>query len=297
MNCSLANLQNPKRSVARENLATQPQGLSVDGRPCFPQSGCLGNLVEPFALIHERGIRDYAALYSMDQPTTEILVRNAATIVEAQCAGEMKDGKWRGQSGSQRDFVALMDPGRTISDEDVVAAVAKQFSLVLRLKPTEEQTSRYLKLFENCAKDGDRREALQTVLQAVLLQTAANYRSESGDGEADASGRRRLSPRELAEALSLALNDDWVREFFGAADKGSWKRPNRSRPSFAMFLITAIAAQGCSDSSASTSTMPVLRKSSRIICLDSKNERTISRKCVAGFAQGAGVSRFKAHAG
>ena len=54
----------------------------------------------------------------------------------------------------------------------------------------------------------------------MLLQTAANYRSESGDGEPDASGRRRLSPRELAEALSLALNDDWVREFFDAADKG-----------------------------------------------------------------------------
>ena len=33
-----------------------------------------GNLVEPFALIHEHGIRDYASLYSMDQPTTEILV-------------------------------------------------------------------------------------------------------------------------------------------------------------------------------------------------------------------------------
>ena len=179
-----------------------------------------GNLVDPFALINERGIRDYAALYSTDQPTTEILVRNAATIVEAQCAGEMKDGKWRGLSGSQHEFVTMMDPGRTISDEDVVAAVAKQFSLVLRLKPTAEQTSRYLKLFENCTKDGDRREALKTVLQAVLLQTAANYRSESGDGEADASGRRRLSPRELAEALSLALNDDWVREFFDAADKG-----------------------------------------------------------------------------
>ena len=65
-----------------------------------------GNLVEPFALIHEHGIRDYAALYSMDQPTTEILVRNAATIIEAQCAGEMKDGKWSGLSGSQREFVA-----------------------------------------------------------------------------------------------------------------------------------------------------------------------------------------------
>ena len=83
-----------------------------------------GNLVDPFALINERGIRDYAALYSMDQPTTEILVRNAATIVEAQCAGEMKDGKWRGLPGSEREFVALMDPDRMISDEDVVAAVA-----------------------------------------------------------------------------------------------------------------------------------------------------------------------------
>ena len=48
--------------------------------------------MKPFTLIPDRGFKDYAALYSMDEPTTEILVRNAATIVERQTAHELKDG-------------------------------------------------------------------------------------------------------------------------------------------------------------------------------------------------------------
>ncbi len=57
----------------------------------------LDGLVKPFTLIPERGLKDYAALYSMDEPTTEILLRNAATIVERQTAHELKDAKPSGK--------------------------------------------------------------------------------------------------------------------------------------------------------------------------------------------------------
>ncbi len=179
----------------------------------------MDGLVKPFTIIPERGLQDYAALYSMDEPTTEILLRNAATIVERQTAHDFKDGKLTGKNDSIRDFVALMDAAKPPTPEQVAAVVKQQFTLAIGRVPGAEEVARYQSFYETCARDGDRPAAVRTVLQAVLLGADAVFRSERG-GAADGKGRRMLAPNELAVALSLALGNKRLEPLTAAAAKG-----------------------------------------------------------------------------
>ena len=179
----------------------------------------IDGLVKPFTLIPERGLKDYAALYSMDEPTTEILLRNAATIVERQTAHELKDGKPSGKNDSVREFVALMNPAVAPTPEQIAAAVKQQFTLAIGRVPGADEIARYQLLYKKCAADGDAPGAVKTMLQAVLLRADAIFRSELG-GAPDARGRAMLAPAELAAALSLALGNKRLEHFTTAAAKG-----------------------------------------------------------------------------
>ncbi|MFX8903102.1 hypothetical protein ABTM99_19215, partial [Acinetobacter baumannii] len=46
--------------------------------------GQIHGIIQPFSLGGERGIRDYADLHTIDEPTTELLLRNAAIVVQVQ---------------------------------------------------------------------------------------------------------------------------------------------------------------------------------------------------------------------
>lgn len=160
-------------------------------------------VVTPFALVPDRGIRDYAALYTADEPTTEILVRNALDIVERQCAHEVVGGKPRGKNDGVGEFVRILEPGVVPSRADLEKALSKQFQMALARDPDEAETERFLGLYDRCAADGDTFGALKTMLAAVLLRSDAVFRSELGAETAD--GRRRLTQREIADAVSRSL--------------------------------------------------------------------------------------------
>jgi hypothetical protein len=162
-------------------------------------------LVQPFATMPERGIKDFAGLYTIDEPSTEILLRNAEAIVKVQTAHEIKDGKVQGKNDSIREFVALMDPAVMPTRERVGQAIQLQFRLALGRPAREKELERLLDLYEKCAALGDRAGAIETTLQAVLLKTDALFRSELG--RPDGSGRRMLAPDELVRAVSLALGE------------------------------------------------------------------------------------------
>ncbi|NBR05513.1 MAG: hypothetical protein EBT92_07065, partial [Planctomycetes bacterium] len=67
----------------------------------------LDGIVQPFSLITERGIKDFASLYTIDEPSTEILMRNAEIMVNAQTAHEFREGVLKGKNDSIREFVML----------------------------------------------------------------------------------------------------------------------------------------------------------------------------------------------
>jgi hypothetical protein len=179
----------------------------------------LPGLVQPFTLTPERGIRDFAGLYTIDEPSTEILLRNAETIVAAQTAHVISDGQVQGKNGSVREFVALMDPANAPTTAQLEAAVQQQFQMALGRKADANEVKRLLGLYERCRKVSDSPGAVKTMLQAVLLRTDAMFRSELGKGAAEGS-RRRLAPDELAVAISLALGDRRDPILLQAAQKG-----------------------------------------------------------------------------
>lgn len=181
--------------------------------------GRADGLVQPFTLTPERGLRDFSSLYSIDESSTEILLRNAEIIVTGQSAHEIKDGKVHGRHDTVGEFVRLMDPALVPTRAQLEGAVQTQFRLALARKATSEEVERFLALYDKCAAAGDTPAAVKTMLQAVLLRADAMYRQELGDGTA-ADGRRRLSQHEIARSISVVLLDRRDAVMATAADKG-----------------------------------------------------------------------------
>lgn len=182
--------------------------------------GRTDGLAQPFTVISDPGIKDFAELYSIDEPSTEVLVRNAEMIVAAQTAHVVKDGKLQGKNDTIGEFVKLMDPTVVPSRGALESAVQTQFRLALGRPADAAEVERFLALYEKCVTAEDRPGALKTMLQAVLLRAEAMYRSELGALSADGSGRSLLKPAELARALSLAVGDSRESGLMQAAEKG-----------------------------------------------------------------------------
>ena len=187
----------------------------VDGLKAEKAKG----LVQPFTANTERGIKDFAQLAVMDEPSVEVLARNAAAIVDMECAFELVDGKMRGKNDSRREFVELMDPAVTPTRTQLEKAVQMQFRAALARNAEADEVARLLALYDKCAKSGDHPGAVKTMLAAVLLRSDAMFRQELGD-----PATNQLTPRETATAISLALGNRREQGIFEAAEKRSEER-------------------------------------------------------------------------
>jgi mono/diheme cytochrome c family protein len=180
--------------------------------------GRADGVVQPFTVTPERGIKDFAELYSIDEPSTEVLLRNAEIIVTGQTAHEIKDGKLHGKGDTIGEFVKLMDPSLVPSRSQLESAVQTQFRMAIGRKADASEVERFISLYEKCAQDGDQPAAVKTMLQAVLLRADAMYRAELG--AASNSSSKTLQPLEVARAVSLALGDRRESGIQQAAEKG-----------------------------------------------------------------------------
>lgn len=144
---------------------------------------------------------------TIDEPTTAQLMQNALAIVEVQTAHKVENGKIKGLNGSQKEFVALLDPKQKPTDDQLTAAIARQFELILRRPPTANESARFLALANRNMSEAGQAIGVRYTLAAVLLLPEAVFRMEVGRGPPDKDGRIRLAPREIAFALSYALTD------------------------------------------------------------------------------------------
>ena len=141
--------------------------LSPDGYNGFVRDvhrGRSDGIVQPFSVIPERGLKNFAELYMIDEPSTEILLRNAQMIVEGQSAHEFKDGKIRSKNDTVGEFVALMDPAIEPTRKQLETAVQTQFRMAIGRKAEADEVDRFISLYEKCATDGDRPAAVKTML-------------------------------------------------------------------------------------------------------------------------------------
>ena len=179
--------------------------------------GVMNGIVQPFTVVPDRGIKDFAGLYSIDEPSTEILVRNAEIIVDAQTGHSTIAMKNVGNPDAKvKEFVALMDPQSAPTKAQLEAAIQIQHKMAIGRPAAADDIARYVALYEKCAKDGNAPDAVRTMLKAVLLRTDAMYRSELGVG----GTRRMLAPHELALALGLTLGDRREAQITAAAEQG-----------------------------------------------------------------------------
>lgn len=140
--------------------------------------------------------RDHANAHLFEQATTELLFD-----VCWQIAGLQLNGKR--QPDAIRDFVALTNP----TEADWRRMIRTQFHLAMRSEPSEEETIALVALAEKTQSETGAREALQTLLTAILLKPEAVYRYEIGAGAPDEFGRVFLVPQELKFAIAYALTD------------------------------------------------------------------------------------------
>ena len=190
--------------------------LSPDGYMGFVREAARGRvdgLIQPFTLTPERGIKDFSGLYTIDEPSTEILLRNAEAIVASQTAHDIKDGKFSGRNDTVRELVSLMEPNVELTRVQLETGITVQFRMAIGRTPTADELERFLAFYRKCAKDSSAPEAARTMLQAILLRTDAMFRSEIGKGQM-------LAPDELVRALSLALSDRRESGLVQAAGKG-----------------------------------------------------------------------------
>jgi hypothetical protein len=202
--------------------------LSPDGYLGFVRDvhrGRADGLVQPFTLSPERGIRDFSSLYSIDEASTEILLRNAEIIVAGQSAHEFVEGKLRSKHDTVGEFVKLMDPATPPTKAQLEIAIHRQFRLALARQPDAGEVDRLLALYEKCAATGDTPGAARIMLQAVLLRADAMYREElTSSGNI---ARARLPQQEIARSVSLALLDRRDALLTQAADKGELATPEQ----------------------------------------------------------------------
>jgi Protein of unknown function (DUF1588)/Protein of unknown function (DUF1592)/Protein of unknown function (DUF1585)/Planctomycete cytochrome C len=171
-------------------------------------------VVRPFSGSPERGIQDFASLARVDEPTTELLFRNAILIVDDQTRHEIVDGKVEAKHDTVREFTELMDPSGTPTREQLETAIQKQFSLAIARRAESEEVERLLVFYENCSQGGDRPGAVKALLTTVLMRTDAIFRSELGDSDS------LLTPRETAMAISAALMHRRETRIIEAAENG-----------------------------------------------------------------------------
>ena len=182
--------------------------LSADGYMGWVSEVARGGpkgIVQPFTANPERGIKDFSGLARVDEPTTEILLRNAEAIVDQQTGGK---------NDTVREFTALLKTDAAPTREQLEKAVQKQFSLAIARKADADEVERLLGLYEKCVQGGDRPGAMKTMLTAVLLRTDAVFRSEMGGPNG------MLTPREAAAAVGSALMHKRDAKLFEAAEKG-----------------------------------------------------------------------------
>ncbi len=143
----------------------------------------------------------------IDEPVTALLIRNALAIVERQTAFKIENGEVKSVGFTAKEFLVLFDDQKPATDAQLEAAIKTQFDRVVKRQPTKDETQRFVALLKKNTAEAGREMGVRYALAAVFLLPEVVYRMEVGAGSADAQGRLRLAPREIAFALAYALTD------------------------------------------------------------------------------------------
>ena len=185
-------------------VANRPQGLS-----------------QPFTLMPGYSFKDYSSPYYIDEPTTELLLKNAELLVENQIS--FKLDKNNVKKGKFKEFIAITDTDKPPFEEDINKAIQKEFQVALQRMPSTEELKKFGALWAEVKSKSDYITASKSMLMAILMQPEVLFRLELGNGPVDEHGRQRLSQVEIAKSVSFALGNRIENSLLQAAQKGQLK--------------------------------------------------------------------------
>lgn len=200
-------LFDPKQS-APFDVAGRVRRLSPEIYSGFTTEVAKGapGIAQPFSPEGKATFKDMGAP-KVDEPITGLLIRNALAIVTQQTNYKMEDGVAKGGGGTAKEFLRLFDEKNPAGNAEITAAIELQFDRVLKRQATPEELTKFVALMDKNISDAGRTMGVRYTLAAVYLLPEAIFRYELGSGPADAQGRVRLAPREIAFALAYALTD------------------------------------------------------------------------------------------
>lgn len=165
-----------------------------------------GGLPQPFGAGGGPYFLDYSSLSRIDEPTISQLLSNAMEIVEFQTTPNRRKGRPTGNQ-PPKQLIALVEGAGLPGAAEMAAGITLQFQLVLQRDPSAEELREFVDLMAKNIKTAGRETGVRSALAAVLMLPEALYRTEFGGGPPDTYGRLRLTPREIAVALSYAFTD------------------------------------------------------------------------------------------
>ncbi|MGK0353406.1 MAG: mono/diheme cytochrome c family protein, partial [Planctomycetota bacterium] len=182
--------------------------------------GSFVGVTNPFLLTDHSGVR-YYDIDALDGGDLLVMLGNARWLADRQIlmarllAGDKevafpnRKDRWRPRTlpKSYAAFAAILSGNSMPTNEELVAAVQEQFDCVLRQPATAEQQAKYVDLLRSSIELAGNHAGLRQLLIAVLLESEFVYRLEFGAGPPDAHGRKKLAPREAADAITYALGD------------------------------------------------------------------------------------------
>lgn len=213
----------PGYTPARRWLVN-PQIFDARVRDVFGLEGTkrdvsLGGITNPFSLPDNSGVRDYD-IGTLDGGSLLVMLTNAEWISDRQIRpARMKNGEpGMNDFPDPKDkfmaskvpieFEAIILKKSAPTDDEMKAAINRQFQCVLRRAPSESETEKYLELTREAIQVAGNSEGLRQMLVVVLLESEFLYRLEFGAGAPDAHGRKMLAPREAAYAIAYAMADN-----------------------------------------------------------------------------------------
>lgn len=163
--------------------------------------------VQPFSLVPGQQIADYSSLYTVDESSTEIVLRNAQQLIESWTKVELRDGELKSVAGSpsQPGLFPILHPEREPTPAQFATAMNIVFQFAHDRAPSEEELTSLRRLYDKASAKYGRLQGGRVALTSPFLKPEAIYRLELGSGPLDEHGRRRLTKSEILTALTHTL--------------------------------------------------------------------------------------------
>lgn len=146
------------------------------------------------------GVRDYSSQEIVGEAGFLTLMMTFDDIITKQ----MHDDK---NAPGNPTFKAIAEAKGEPAKEAMEKAIREEFFRVRCRSIDDEELTRYRNFMAKNIKQAGNESGLKITIMAIYLAPEAIYRMEFGMGEPDEHGRRMLSPREIAFAVSYALTD------------------------------------------------------------------------------------------